>query len=133
MAWMGDRERNHSLSPVSTQTEGTSRRVSGLRDSALPALSIFKAVANPRRRTGTRKPSKCARYLGVRRLDAAFLLRSIRDSSFAERGSCGTALLGLLVGMDLETARRRQAAALQGAFGTAILMAALTDSGGTRD
>jgi hypothetical protein len=31
-----------------------------------------------------------------------------------------TVLLGVLVGMDLATARRRQAAALQGAFGTGI-------------
>ena len=133
MARMGDRERNHSLSPVSTQTEWTSRRVSGLRDSALPALSIFKAVANPRRRTGTRKPSKCAKRLGVRRLDAAFFPRSIRGSSFAGLSSCGTALLGLLVGMELARKRRRRAAALQGAFGTAVFMAALTDSGGISD
>jgi len=43
----------------------------------------------------------------VRRLDAAFSPRSIRDSSFAERSSCGTVLPGLLVGMELGRKRRR--------------------------
>ena len=43
----------------------------------------------------------CRRHLGVRRLDAAFFPRSIRDSSLAERSFCGAALLGSLVGIGL--------------------------------
>ena len=40
MARMRDMGRNHSLNPVSTQPEWTSRRVSGLRDSAPPLMPV---------------------------------------------------------------------------------------------
>jgi len=72
-------------------------------------LSVLSAVAHARRLAGTRKPRKCAQRVGVRRLDAAIGLRTERCPEPRRGGP--------------EVPRRRQAAALQGAFGTSIFRA----------
>jgi hypothetical protein len=75
-------------------------------------LDCVAVVQHVRQPTGTRQSRECAQRLGVRRLDAAFAPRKERCPEARRRGP--------------KVPRRRQTAALQGAFGTGIFRAVIS-------